>query len=118
MSAVTGSTVGDFRHAVSVHDAVKTRSVGRQPQSRKPQPSLQDFIFVALGASGDYVLGVNERSWVLRASDDMFAVTVSANGRFFNTFSPRLPVNASAPFLVNSLVTLTTSLRELGSGDF
>ena len=118
MSAVTGCAVSDFCHAISVHDAVKTRSVGRQPQSRKPQPSLQHFIFVALGASGDYVLGVNERSWVLRASDDMFAVTVSANGRLFNTFRPRLSVNAPTPFFVNSFVTLTASLRELGSGDF
>ena len=118
MSAVTGCAVGDFCHTISVHDAVKTCLVSCQPQSRKPQPSLQDFIFVAFGASGDYVLRVNERCWVLRASDGMLAVTVGANGRFLDTFSPRLSVNASAPFFVNLLVALTTSLRELGSGNF
>jgi len=118
MSAVTGCAVGDFCHAISVHDAVKTRSVGRQPQSRKPQPSLQDFIFVAFGASGHDVLGVNERGRVLRASDDMLAVTASANGRLLDSFRPCLSVNAPTPFLVNLLVALTTGLRKLGSGDF
>jgi hypothetical protein len=118
MGAVAGCAVGNFCHAVSVHDAVITRPVSRQPQSRKPQPSLQNFVFVAFGASGDYVLWVDERGRVLRASDDMLAVAIGANGRFLDAFRPRLSVNAPAPFLVNLLVTLTASFRKLGSGNF
>lgn len=48
MRAVTGSTVSDFSDAVTVHDAVETRSVSGKAQSRQAKPPLKSLVFVAL----------------------------------------------------------------------